>query len=60
MLVLARREGEKIVIGGNIVVTVVEVHGGRVRLAIEAPLDVTVHRAELDERERERLERRLK
>lgn len=47
MLVLSRREAQSIVIGGNIVVTVVSVRGDQVRLGIEAPRSVTVHRHEV-------------
>lgn len=47
MLVLSRKLGEKIVIGDNIVVTVVKVDGNQVRLGIEAPETVVVLRAEL-------------
>ena len=47
MLVLSRKIGESIVIGGDVVVTVREMHGGRIRLAIEAPSDVLVLRKEL-------------
>ncbi len=47
MLVLSRKIGESIVIGDNVVVTVRETHGGRIRLAIEAPRDVLVLRQEL-------------
>jgi carbon storage regulator len=49
MLVLSRKIGESIVIGKDIVVTVCEMHGGRMRLAIEAPRDVLVLRKELVE-----------
>ncbi len=49
MLVLSRKLSEKIVIGDNIVVTVVELAGGKVRLGIEAPRDVSVHRKEIYE-----------
>jgi len=48
MLVLSRRERERIRLGDSIVVTVVRVGGGRVRLGIEAPPDVLVLRDELD------------
>jgi carbon storage regulator len=48
MLVLSRKIRESIVIGKD-VVTVCEMHGGRVRLAIEAPRDVLVLRKELVE-----------
>jgi len=47
MLVLTRRTGEEIVIGGNIRVTVVGVSGQRVRLGIAAPPSVAVVRLEL-------------
>lgn len=47
MLVLSRRLGEKIVIGDDIVVTVVEVHRDSVRLGIDAPKSVAINRAEL-------------
>jgi carbon storage regulator len=47
MLVLSRKRDEKIVIGDRIVITVVEVRGDKVRLGIEAPADVPVHRQEV-------------
>ena len=47
MLVLTRRPNQSIVIGGNIVVTVLEVRGDQVRLGIKAPRDVDVHRDEV-------------
>ena len=47
MLVLTRRKNEKIVIGGGIVVTVVSIQGNRVRLGIEAPPEVPIHREEI-------------
>jgi carbon storage regulator len=50
MLVLSRKKNESIVIGDNIVVKVVEIHGNRVRLGIEAPADVAVHRGEVQQR----------
>jgi len=49
MLCLARKPGEKIRIGDNIVVVVVAVRGQSVRLGIEAPAEVTVHREEIAE-----------
>jgi carbon storage regulator len=49
MLVLSRKRDERIVIGDNIVITVVDVRGDKVRLGIEAPLDVPVHRQEVME-----------
>jgi len=47
MLVLSRRETERIRLGDSIVVTVVRVSGDKVRLGIEAPADVLVLREEL-------------
>jgi carbon storage regulator len=47
MLVLSRKRDEKIVIGEDIVITVVEIRGDKVRLGIEAPAHVPVHRAEV-------------
>ncbi len=47
MLVLSRKRDEKIVIDGNIVITVIEVRGDKVRLGIQAPADVPVHRQEV-------------
>ena len=49
MLVLSRHPDEKIHIGDHIVLTVVEVRGDRVRIGIEAPRDVVVHRQEIFE-----------
>ena len=47
MLVLSRKKNESIVINDNVVVTVVEVRGDKVRIGIVAPRDVTVHRQEV-------------
>ncbi|MCA9114755.1 MAG: carbon storage regulator CsrA [Planctomycetaceae bacterium] len=47
MLVLSRRTSESIVIDDRIVITIVEVRGDKVRLGIEAPRDVPVHRQEV-------------
>jgi len=47
VLVLSRRVGERLLIAGDIVVTVIEVRGDGVRLGIDAPKDVRVHRAEV-------------
>jgi carbon storage regulator len=47
MLVLSRRESERIKLGNSIVLTVIRVSGDRVRLGIEAPQDVLVLREEL-------------
>jgi carbon storage regulator len=47
MLILRRKLGEKIYIGENVCITVVAIHGGTVRLAIDAPRDVPIFRQEL-------------
>lgn len=49
MLVLSRRVGERLLIGDDIVLTVIEVRSDGVRLGIEAPREVRVHRAEVIE-----------
>jgi carbon storage regulator len=48
MLVLSRRENERIRLGDSIVVTVVKLAGDRVRLGIEAPADLRILRGELE------------
>jgi carbon storage regulator len=53
MLVLTRKAGESIVIGSDIRVTVLEMQGRQIRLGIDAPADVSVHRGEVYERIRE-------
>ena len=50
ILVLKRRPTESIVIDGKIRVTVLSVHGRDVRLGIDAPRNVSIHRAEVAER----------
>lgn len=47
MLVLSRKLGEKIVIGDNIVVTVVKIDRNQIRIGIEAPHEVPVYREEI-------------
>lgn len=49
MLVLSRKKNESIIINDHITVTVVEIRGDKVRLGIDAPKDVTVHRREVYE-----------
>ncbi len=49
MLVLTRKKNETIVINDNIRITVVEIRGDKIRLGIEAPKDVPVHRLEIYE-----------
>lgn len=50
MLVLSRKLGESLVIGDNITVRVIQVRGDTVRLGIDAPREVPVHRGEVYER----------
>ena len=56
MLVLSRKPGEQVVLGNGITLTVVEVRGGRVRLAFDAPAQVGIRRAELACRQAEPLD----
>ena len=49
MLVLSRHRDESIMIGDNIVVTIVDIRGDKVRLGIDAPQDIPVHRQEVYE-----------
>jgi len=49
MLALTRKVGERIVIGDNIVVTVVSIKGDNIRLAIEAPKEIKIYRGEIFE-----------
>jgi carbon storage regulator len=49
MLVLSRQRDQSIIIGDNIVVTVVDIRGDKVRLGIDAPSEVPVHRREVYE-----------
>jgi carbon storage regulator len=50
MLILTRRIGESVVIGENVTVTILGVKGNQVRVGIDAPKDVAVHREEIFER----------
>ena len=49
MLVLSRQKAESIIIGDNIVITVVDIRGDKVRLGIQAPTEIPVHRQEVHE-----------
>ena len=50
MLILSRRPDESVIIGDNITVTVLSVKGKQVRISIDAPKDIQVHRSEIFER----------
>ncbi len=50
MLVLSRKPGESVVIGNDITVTVLTVEGGRVKLGFNAPKELPIHRAEVQQR----------
>ena len=47
MLVLTRRSGESVMIGNDVIITVLEARGDVIRLGIQAPRDVQVHREEV-------------
>jgi carbon storage regulator len=49
VLVLSRRVGESVVIGNDVVVTVLEVRGDIIRIGVDAPREVPVHRSEVFE-----------
>lgn len=48
MLVLARKTGESVIVNHNIKITVVEIRGDKVRLGIDAPKNIPVHREEIE------------
>ncbi|MCY3730123.1 MAG: carbon storage regulator CsrA [Rhodospirillaceae bacterium] len=50
MLILTRRAGEAVMIGSDITVSVMDVKGNQVKLGIDAPADVAVHREEVFDR----------
>lgn len=47
MLILSRKNGEKIIIGNNIELTIIDMRDGQVRIGIQAPRDISVFRKEL-------------
>ena len=47
MLVLSRRTNESIIINGNITITVLEIRGDHIRLGIDAPREISIHREEI-------------
>lgn len=47
MLILTRRIGETLMVGDDVTVTVLETKGGQVRIGIDAPKEVSVHREEI-------------
>ena len=49
MLVLTRKLHERIIIGKNVKITIVDIRGDRVKIGIEAPKDVAVHREEVQQ-----------
>lgn len=49
MLVLSRQRDESIIIGDHIVITIVDIRGDKVRLGIDAPVEIPVHRQEVYE-----------
>jgi carbon storage regulator len=62
MLILTRRVGERLVIGGNVTVIVLGLKGNQVRIGVEAPTEVSVHREEVYLRilkEREEIHQRI-
>ena len=50
MLILTRRVGETLIIGDDVKITVLDVRGHQVRLGVDAPRDVSVHREEIYQR----------
>ena len=60
MLILTRRVGEKLIIGDDVIVTILSLKGNQIRVGIDAPREVKVHRQEVfdriqKEKEREKL-----
>jgi len=47
MLCLSRKRNERIIINDNITITIIEIRGDKVRIGVEAPRDITIHREEV-------------
>ncbi len=60
MLVLTRKLGETIVIGDDIVIKVVDIHGKQIRLGIDAPTEISIFRGEIYDRIQEENQRPAK
>jgi carbon storage regulator len=60
MLILGRRSGEKVMIGNDIVISVLGVHGNQIRLGFEAPEGVIIHRQEIYEKIKDKEDKNTK
>ncbi|WP_213647013.1 carbon storage regulator CsrA [Paenibacillus lautus] len=49
MLILSRNKGQKIMIGDNVVLSILEINGDQVRIGVEAPSNITIYREEIFE-----------
>ncbi len=50
MLVLTRKSGESLIVGDDVIITVVEIKGGQVKLGVDAPKSIAIYRTELLEK----------
>lgn len=57
MLILTRRVGEKLIIGDDVIVTILSLKGNQIRVGIEAPREIKVHRQEVFDRIKKEQER---